>query len=65
MKKSIYFHLSKPFTPERERKIAVSAILSVRACVRGMCSDAGGYYEETEMRQEIPLIGNKNTILSI
>lgn len=32
MKKSIYFHLSKPFTPERE-KTAASAILCVCVCV--------------------------------
>lgn len=38
---------------------------SACAHVWGECSDAGGYYGETEMRQEIPLIGNKNTILSI
>lgn len=38
MKKSIYFHLSKPFTPERE-KTAVSAILCVCVCVY-MCTCA-------------------------
>lgn len=57
------FSFIKAFYPW-ERKTAVSAsecvCVCVHACVSGgMWSNAGGYYDETEMRQEIPLIGNK------
>lgn len=56
------FSFIKAFYPwERENLLCLQyrECVCVYVCVRGMWSNARGYYEETEMRQEIPLIGNK------
>lgn len=55
---SIYVHLSKPHTLEREKLQCLQYSECVSVC-QGTGRNALGYYEETLMRQEIPVIGNK------
>lgn len=64
--RKVFIFIYQSLLPQRERKlqclqysVCVCVYVHMCMCVRGLWSNAGGYYEETEMRQEIPLIGNK------
>lgn len=57
-RKKYLFSFIKALYPWERKKLQCLRY-PVCVCVRGMWSSAVGYYEETPMRQEIPLIGNK------